>query len=222
MPRKRRRRRLTWSLARAGYLVFKTDRRCLILTPFFAKHCDTILSPLFVSKGLSFGAIIQGDEFFWASYPARCGGCRCLRWVSHTEGCVRHRSMHACTNANGDQVPSSSRTSGRTHLSPSIRLPRTHLQLPHRSMAHNESKYPRPFEFVPERFLDDDGTLKPDDTQNIAFGFGRRMCVGRHFADTSVWSAIATILAVFTLSTPRDAHGREVPVVPKFTSGLAV
>ncbi|KAF8137304.1 cytochrome P450 [Boletus edulis] len=90
------------------------------------------------------------------------------------------------------------------------------------SMAHNESKYPRPYEFQPERFLNDDGTLKPDDTQNIAFGFGRRMCVGRHFADTSVWHAIATVLAVFTLSKPRDARGREVPVAPKFTSGLAI
>ena len=89
-------------------------------------------------------------------------------------------------------------------------------------MAHNESKYPRPFEFLPERFLNDDGTLKPDDTQNITFGFGRRICVGRHFADTSVWSAVAAVLAVFSLSPPRDAHGREVPVVPKFTSGLAV
>lgn len=89
-------------------------------------------------------------------------------------------------------------------------------------MAHNESKYPRPFEFLPERFLDDDGTLKPDDTQNITFGFDRRICVGRHFADTSVWSAIATTLAVFTLSKQRDEHVHEVRVVPKFTSGLAV
>ncbi|KAG8216723.1 cytochrome P450 [Butyriboletus roseoflavus] len=90
------------------------------------------------------------------------------------------------------------------------------------SMAHNESKYPRPFEFLPERFLDDDGTLKSDDTQNIAFGFGRRICVGRYFADTSMWFAMATILAVFTVSKTRDEHGREVPVVPEFTSGLAV
>lgn len=89
-------------------------------------------------------------------------------------------------------------------------------------MAHNESKYPRPFEFLPERFLNDDGTLKPDDTQNITFGFGRRMCVGRYFADASVWTAIASVLAVFTLSRPIDEEGREVPVVPKFTSGLAV
>jgi hypothetical protein len=122
MPRRRRRRRSTWSLARAGYLVFKTDHRCLTLTLFFAKHCDTIPLPLFVSKGLPCSIIIQGDEVIWTSYPAPCGGCRCLRWVSHTEGCVWHRSIHACTKANGDQVPSSSRTSGRTSLSPSLRL----------------------------------------------------------------------------------------------------
>lgn len=116
------------------------------------------------------------------------------------------------------------------HLKPLVGLPSPHssvdlvltLHLLHRSMAHNECKYPRPFEFLPERFLNDDGTLKPDDTQNITFGFGRRICVGRHFADTSVWSAIATVLAVFTLSKARDEDGREVPVVPKFTSGLAV
>ena len=123
MPRRRRRRRSTRSLARAGYLVFKTDRRCLILTPFFAKHCDTILCPPFVSNGLPRSVNIQGDELFWTSCPARCGGCRCLRRVLHTKGCVRHRSMHACMKANGDQVPSSSRTSGRNPLSPSIHLP---------------------------------------------------------------------------------------------------
>ena len=89
-------------------------------------------------------------------------------------------------------------------------------------MAHNPTKYPRPFDFLPERFLADDGTLKPDDTQHIAFGFGRRMCVGRHFADTSVWTAIAAVLAVFELGPPRDGEGRDVPVVPRFTSGLAV
>lgn len=89
-------------------------------------------------------------------------------------------------------------------------------------MAHNASKYPKPYDFFPGRFLNEDGTLKPDDTQHIAYGFGRRMCVGRHFADSSVWIAIASVLAVFTLSKAQDELGREVPVVPKFTSGLAV
>ncbi|KAI9567604.1 cytochrome P450 [Boletus coccyginus] len=49
-------------------------------------------------------------------------------------------------------------------------------------MAHDESKYPNSHAFVPERFLDDDGSLKPNDSdiKYIAFGFGRRMCVGRY------------------------------------------
>ncbi|KAF8439067.1 cytochrome P450 [Boletus edulis BED1] len=90
------------------------------------------------------------------------------------------------------------------------------------SMAHNESKYPKPHEFVPERFLNDDGTLKPDDTENIAYGFGRRICAGRHFADTSLWSVIAKILAVFTIEHAKDENGVEIPVEPKFSSGVAI
>ncbi|KAN0084465.1 Cytochrome P450, partial [Tylopilus felleus] len=59
------------------------------------------------------------------------------------------------------------------------------------AMAHDESKYPDPHAFIPERFLNHDGSLKPNDVENIAFGFGRRICVGRYFADTSVWSVMA-------------------------------
>ncbi|KAF8444128.1 hypothetical protein L210DRAFT_3395724, partial [Boletus edulis BED1] len=47
---------------------------------------------------------------------------------------------------------------------------------------------PIPHAFIPERFLNDDGSLKHNDTQHLAFGFGRRMCVGRHFTDASVWT----------------------------------
>jgi hypothetical protein len=40
-------------------------------------------------------------------------------------------------------------------------------------MTHNEEKYPNPSQFLPERFLDDDGNLN-EDTVGIVFGFGRR------------------------------------------------
>ncbi|KAF9235573.1 cytochrome P450 [Melanogaster broomeanus] len=90
------------------------------------------------------------------------------------------------------------------------------------SMTHNESKYPNPQEFIPERFLNDDGTLKPADVENIVFGFGRRICVGRHFGDASVWTAMAKVLSVFKLSKPRDENGEEVQVEMKFSSGLGV
>lgn len=40
-------------------------------------------------------------------------------------------------------------------------------------MTRDESVYPDPDRFSPERFLNDDGTLNDDDTI-ITFGFGRR------------------------------------------------
>ncbi|KAF8436532.1 cytochrome P450 [Boletus edulis BED1] len=98
------------------------------------------------------------------------------------------------------------------------------LSIPHAagSMAHDESRYPNPHVFMPERFLNDDGSLKPDDTQHLAFGFGRRMCVGRHFADTSVWAVMAKVLAVFKILRPLDENGVEMPVEPRFSNGIAI
>ncbi|KAF8553325.1 cytochrome P450 [Imleria badia] len=90
------------------------------------------------------------------------------------------------------------------------------------SMAHDESRFPNPHAFIPERFLNDDGSLKPNDVEHIAFGFGRRICVGRHFADTSVWAVIAKVLAVFKILKPLDENGVEIPVEPKFSTGVAV
>ncbi|KAF9238245.1 cytochrome P450 [Melanogaster broomeanus] len=89
-----------------------------------------------------------------------------------------------------------------------------------RSIAHNESKYPNSQEFIPERFLNDDGTLKPDDVENIAFGFGRRICVGRHFADVSLWSAMSKVLSVFKLSKPHAEDGAEIQIDATLSSGV--
>ena len=93
---------------------------------------------------------------------------------------------------------------------------------PARSMAHDESRFPNPHAFVPERFLNDDGSLKPNDMEHIAFGFGRRICVGRHFADTSVWGVIAKVLAMFEILKPLDENGVEIPVEARFSTGSAV
>ncbi|KAF9237857.1 cytochrome P450 [Melanogaster broomeanus] len=88
------------------------------------------------------------------------------------------------------------------------------------SMTHNESKYPKSFEFIPERFLNPDGTLTSDDVVHIAFGHGRRICAGRHFADITLWSAMSMILALFKLSVPKDEDGKDVSFEPKWTSGI--
>ena len=40
-------------------------------------------------------------------------------------------------------------------------------------MTHDEENYPRPNEFIPERFLNEQGGLNDDNTI-LAYGFGRR------------------------------------------------
>ena len=46
-------------------------------------------------------------------------------------------------------------------------------------MSHDERVYPEPDLFKPERFL---GDHKQRDPETIAFGFGARVCPGRHLA----------------------------------------
>ncbi|KAI9567596.1 cytochrome P450 [Boletus coccyginus] len=90
------------------------------------------------------------------------------------------------------------------------------------AIAHDESRYPNPHAFIPERFLNDDGSLKPDDIEHIVFGFGRRICAGRHFADASMWSVIAKVLAVFKILRALDENGVEIPVEPRFAPGISL
>ncbi|KAG1804262.1 cytochrome P450 [Suillus subaureus] len=89
------------------------------------------------------------------------------------------------------------------------------------AMTHNETKYPSPDEFKPERFLHDDGSLTSD-MMPLGFGWGRRICVGQHLADASLWIAMANFLAVFSAHKALDDHGMDIPVVPKFSTGLII
>jgi hypothetical protein len=69
------------------------------------------------------------------------------------------------------------------------------------SMARNPEKYPNPTKFIPERHMskvEEPSTHGPDDI-SFAFGFGRRVCVGRYVADNSLFAAVVNILAVFRL-----------------------
>jgi len=87
------------------------------------------------------------------------------------------------------------------------------------AIAHDEARYPDPSTFDPTRFFDDGGHLN-DDTVSYAFGFGRRICAGRALADTSMWSAMVNLLAVFSFEAPLDETGKPVKIVPRFTAGF--
>ncbi|KAG1743483.1 cytochrome P450 [Suillus lakei] len=89
------------------------------------------------------------------------------------------------------------------------------------AMSRNEQKYPNPLQFSPERFLNAGGNLN-DDTVDMAFGFGRRICVGRHFADASVWIAMSCLLAMFTFSKRIGADGETIDFEPRWSSGVAI
>ncbi|KAH9925583.1 uncharacterized protein B0H18DRAFT_1119421 [Fomitopsis serialis] len=59
-----------------------------------------------------------------------------------------------------------------------------------------------------------------EDPRNIVFGFGRRICPGRRFADIGIWQAMANIVATFDLGKARDAMGNEITPPGTFSSGL--
>ena len=84
------------------------------------------------------------------------------------------------------------------------------------SKKKNEAKYPRPEEFRPGRFFDAAGELI-DDIVPYAFGAGRRIFPGRHFAEASVWSPIVTILATLDIVKCEDKQGNGIPVDPKWS-----
>ncbi|TFK83549.1 cytochrome P450 [Polyporus arcularius HHB13444] len=86
---------------------------------------------------------------------------------------------------------------------------------------HDPEAYPDPERFMPERFLKD-GKLDPDvcDPGRFAFGYGRRVCPGRHFADASLFITLAMILHVFNITPPLDTDGREIPMNLKMTDSI--
>ncbi|KAG1821682.1 cytochrome P450 [Suillus subaureus] len=73
--------------------------------------------------------------------------------------------------------------------------------------------------FMPERFIQEDGTLS-DDLGQQQFGFGRRICVGKYLAEASVWIAMVSILAVFDVKKAMDEFGGEIDITPQYTPGV--
>ncbi|RDX52873.1 cytochrome P450 [Lentinus brumalis] len=70
-------------------------------------------------------------------------------------------------------------------------------------------------EFKPERHIGLDGKLAPSppDTKgegHVSFGFGRRICVGRHLARNSLLINIASVLWMFDVLAPVGPGGEEI------------
>ncbi|KAI0676609.1 CyP450 monooxygenase [Trametes maxima] len=101
-------------------------------------------------------------------------------------------------------------------------IPKGTIVLPNLwAYGRDENVYPEPREFKPERFLKD-GKLNQEipDPSQFAFGYGRRVCPGRHFAEASLFLTIACVLHTLDVSAPLDAHGNPVRPAGKVTSGV--
>ncbi|TBU57403.1 cytochrome P450 [Dichomitus squalens] len=80
------------------------------------------------------------------------------------------------------------------------------------NMVRDPAVFPNPDVFDPERYLEDvdEQTAKLRDVRNYVFGFGRRRCPGSFMIDSSLWIAIASMLAAFDITKATDAFGRAV------------
>ncbi|KZP21392.1 cytochrome P450 [Athelia psychrophila] len=126
----------------------------------------------------------------------------CLRWKVATPIGVPHQSTKD-DEYNGYHIPAGT------------------LMIPNSwAVLNDERMYPDPFTFNPDRFMKD-GNLDPLVRDPEApFGYGRRICPGRHMARDTIWINIACILACFNIEKPLDAHGNAFEPSVEYTSQL--
>ncbi|KAJ3747106.1 cytochrome P450 [Lentinula detonsa] len=84
------------------------------------------------------------------------------------------------------------------------------------AMMHDERNFQDPYTFNPDRYIRpadgqlNHGMLKP----TAGFGFGRRICPGKHMALSATWIAIASTLSVFDILKSVDGNGQ---IIEPFT-----
>lgn len=77
-------------------------------------------------------------------------------------------------------------------------------------------------DFNPDRFMDDQGQLlsalpNTKDEGHVSFGFGPRICLGRHLANNSIFMNIACLLWAANISAIKDENGK--PTLPDTLRG---
>ncbi|KAI1794923.1 cytochrome P450 [Ganoderma leucocontextum] len=127
----------------------------------------------------------------------------CLRWQNAVPLCIPHAAVED-DEFDGYFIPAG------TVVFPNVW-----------AILHDPEAYPEPDRFLPDRFLKD-GKLNPDvrDPGTVAFGFGRRICPGRHFAEAALFINIACVLHVFAIAPPLDEREEVLRVEPKMRDGI--
>ncbi|KAG8765353.1 hypothetical protein FRC12_007526 [Ceratobasidium sp. 428] len=72
------------------------------------------------------------------------------------------------------------------------------------AVTRDPDVYPDPETFNPDRYYNQPAPPAP------GFGWGRRICPGQHIVEGTLFVAIASLLAAFTISKARDENGEEI------------
>ncbi|KIJ96912.1 hypothetical protein K443DRAFT_681925 [Laccaria amethystina LaAM-08-1] len=93
------------------------------------------------------------------------------------------------------------------------------------ALMHDPNAFVDPSKYDPERYLNlKDANGRLDNTVRspgaAVFGFGRRICPGRHLVDASLYVAASNVLAVYNIKPPTDKEGNVVKLKEEATGGL--
>ncbi|GJJ07895.1 hypothetical protein Clacol_002101 [Clathrus columnatus] len=89
------------------------------------------------------------------------------------------------------------------------------LLLLNRHILRDKKYGPNPEDFNPERFFEP-GVRHPTEH----FGFGRRTCPGRFFADNTLFLFVASIFKVFNIVPKKDENGNDIPISGRYAESF--
>ncbi|KAH8834460.1 cytochrome P450 [Flagelloscypha sp. PMI_526] len=91
------------------------------------------------------------------------------------------------------------------------------------ALSRDESTYPNPDAFIPERYLTKDGQYNLEAPYpDYVFGFRARICPGRWMAEDMVFIAAASILTAFRLESPEATRLQEAQFGDLFSHKFAM
>lgn len=89
-----------------------------------------------------------------------------------------------------------------------------------KAMTHDERLYRHPKKFEPERYIPLEEGGRGEPYPKGQFGFGRRICVGQHLAEASMWILMVALLAKFDIQKSIDDDRNEITPKLKLSNGL--
>lgn len=89
-----------------------------------------------------------------------------------------------------------------------------------RAMTHDENTYRNPDDFNPDRYAPEAEGGFGEPFPVGQFGFGRRVCVGQHLAEASVWIVVASVLSTMNIEHKLDENGNKIVPEVSLTNGL--